>query len=201
MNKRRCFLLHGYNVDNGGAETVEKLVPYIAAAGFDPVCIDYGHFNLIDVRVNNDDVGSRLVQMIRPGDVFIGHSNGCAIAAMAIEAGAPFARGVMIHPALQSFWSPPLDHPIEQVAVFSRWSDYATWSAFLLRVFSPGRLVWGRHIWGAMGATGPLSKDPRIVNKEGAHFHSNGFKDPEKWCPVWVDTLTESCEKSSEIGL
>ncbi len=188
-----CFELHGFNVGDGGEDTTDRASSYLEQAGFNVIDVDYGHFNLIEVRTRTDAVVDHLLLMVKPGDTFFAHSHGCAIAAKAIERGAPFAAGVMVHPALRSWWTPPKGHPVRQIAVFSRLTDFATWSAFLLRIFSPGRFLWGRHFWGAMGSTGPLSNHPKLKRYKGAHGHSGGFSSVEKWGPIWRAALKEAC--------
>lgn len=193
-----CYIVHGFNVDDGGKATTDRVISYVRGVGYNPVEIDYGNYDLIEVREENIDVVNILMDKVQHGDVFIGHSNGNAIIAEAIEHGAPFAKGVMIHPALKSFWVPPKLHPIERIAVFYHPTDYATWGAWLLRLFSPGNIIYGKHIWGAMGSTGPLAKDARMAGRLGAMGHSQGFKDIKKWGPRYVAEL-QSTEFSHTI--
>jgi len=188
-----CYEIHGFNVSDGGQDTTDRASPYLQAAGFEVVDVDYGHFGLVDVRERTEAVVNHLLLTVNPGDTFFAHSHGCAIAALAIECGAPFSAGVMVHPALRSWWTPPKGLPLRQIAVFSRLTDYATWGAFLLRMFSPGRFKWGRHIWGAMGSTGPLSNHPKLKSHKGAHGHSGGFSNIEEWGPIWANALLEAC--------
>jgi hypothetical protein len=192
LRQHRVYQFHGFNVADGGANTTDKARPYLEQAGFEVIEVDYGEYDLIDVREQTDELVQRILPRIKPGDCFLAHSHGNTIVAKLIEAGAPFAAGVMIHPALRSYWTPPKDHPVRQIAVFSHWTDYATWGAFLLRTLSPGRLIWGRHHWGAMGSTGALGDDPRMINYTGAKGHSSGFSDSERWGPRWAKALVEA---------
>lgn len=189
LRRQRVFVFHGFNVPDGGAATTDKVRPHLELLGFEVIDIDYGEFDLIDVREETDELVQRILPRIKDGDSFLAHSHGNTIVAKLIEAGAPFRAGVMIHPALRSYWTPPKDHPIRQIAVFSHWSDYATWAAFVLRSLSPGRLIWGRHYWGAMGSTGALGDDSRMVNHNGSMGHSGGFSDSETWGPRWAAAL------------
>lgn len=187
----RVFLLHGFNVSDGGTGTTDKIKPYLERKGIEVVEWDYGNWDLIDVREKTDEIAAYLANVVLAGDCFIAHSHGNTIVAKAIEKGASFHSGVMIHPALRSYWNPPKRHPIRSITVFSHWTDYATWGAYLLRMFSPGNLFWGKHYWGAMGSTGALSKDPRMLNRKGAKAHSRGFSKIEKWAPKWIGALLD----------
>ncbi len=192
--RKKAFIFHGFNVADGGARTTDQLIPYAEALGYDPTDGDYGNFNLIDVREHTDDVVEALVKQVLPGDIFIAHSHGCAICAMAMEKGAPFQAGLMIHPALRSNWRIPKGHPIREIAVFYHWSDYATWFAFGLRTISHAwqkAFGWSRHYWGAMGSIGPLSKD-RFKKYTGAWWHSDGFNDIAHWGPKWQAALQKA---------
>lgn len=189
LRQQRVFLFHGFNVPDQGNATTDRVRPYLERIGFEVVEIDYGEFDLIDVREETDELVQRVLPRIKPGDCFLAHSHGNTVVAKLIEAGAPFKAGVMIHPALRAYWTPPKDHPVRQIAVFSHWTDYATWGAFLLRVLSPGRLIWGRHHWGAMGSVGALGDDPRMVNYDGAVWHSTGFSNSDRWGPRWAVAL------------
>ena len=51
-----CYLVHGFNVKDAGAGTVDRLVPHLTHAGFKCIELDYGYFNLLRVRLCNKAV-------------------------------------------------------------------------------------------------------------------------------------------------
>ena len=80
------YLLHGFNVRDGGADTVEKLRPFILN---DPnsgmvKSWKYGWFGLVSVLFKNATVAKKLKQAHSQNYSptacnAVGHSNGCAI--------------------------------------------------------------------------------------------------------------------------
>lgn len=169
MNQR-VILLHGFNVRDEGIATVGRLAPYFEAAGFRVKRPRYGWtFLLFGVRYMNPRAARMIADMAEPGDVVVGHSNGCAIAVGAAEQGAPFSQLVLINPALDSdhkfpsqlerihVWHSPSDAPV-------RWAKWLPW-----------------HTWGDMGAVGYRGPfDPRVTcyNKQnGFPVSSSGHSD------------------------
>ena len=159
------FLLHGFNVSDGGTGSIDKLKPYLRGE----VCeYDYGWKGLLGVRMANKGLAEKLARMVSPGDVGIGHSNGCAILHLASHMGAKFRKLVYINPALDSdaapgphvesldVWHSPSDAPVR----LARW------------------LPW--HAWGDMGAKGYTGPDERVKNfdKQSAFsLSSSGHSD------------------------
>jgi len=180
MNKR-VILIHGFNVKDGGAKTIDTLRPMLEQEGYLVEDFDYGFLGLIMVRFRTDFISKMLKLYSNPGDIIIGHSHGCAITAKAIEKGAEFEKAVFIHPALNNEWEIPEISNIKKITVFYSKKDVATWSAKVLRWISPMRFIGKKHFWGAMGSTGSKSKDARWVNVDDGHSHSGIFKDLENW--------------------
>lgn len=163
------YLLHGFNVSDGGAGSIDKLKPYLRGE----VCeFDYGWVGLLGVRFGNKSRAKSLAAMVKPGDVGIGHSNGCAILHLASHLGAPFRKLVYINPVLDAdaepgpqvescdVWHSPSDAPVR----------FASW------------LPW--HTWGSMGAEGFKGSDERITNYNkqndfamSSFGHSDVFRD------------------------
>jgi pimeloyl-ACP methyl ester carboxylesterase len=154
------WLVHGFNVTDGGAGSVGKLAPYFEAAGFDVKRFRYGWKGLLGVRLSNHTFAQLLADVVNPGDIIVGHSNGGCIAKLAADLGAPAAQLVLINPALDAdtrfapqlgrihIWHSPSDKPV----AWARW------------------LPW--HAWGDMGAIGyrgPYDARVSSYNKE------NGF--------------------------
>lgn len=186
----RCILLHGFNVSDEGAHTVGRLAPYFEAAGFEVKRPRYGWCGLLGVRFMNRRFARLIADLAEPGDVVVGHSNGCAIAADAADIGAPISQLVLINPALDAdrrfapqvqrvhVWHSPSDGPV-------------TFAKFL---------PW--HAWGDMGAVGYRGPfDPRVssYNKENGYqvsssAHSDVFEPGklEFFAPRIVAAVTGS---------
>jgi pimeloyl-ACP methyl ester carboxylesterase len=171
MNGRRVILLHGFNVRDDGDGTVGKLAPYFEGAGFRVKRPRYGWTFLLGVRYLNPRASRMIADLAEPGDIVVGHSNGCAIAVGAAEHGAPFSAMVLINPALDSDYRFP--RQLERIHIWHSPSDApVSWARFL---------PW--HAWGDMGAVGYRGPfDPRVTsfNKENgyrisSHAHSDVF--------------------------
>lgn len=172
----RVILVHGFNVRDGGEGSIDKLIPYLLELGYNVVEFDYGYRFLFGVRFCSEKDTRRLMDLWKPGDIPVGHSNGCTLISRAIDKGMPVKRAVFIHPALNKDWEPNPLHPIERIDVFYSKEDRATWAAKFLLF----------HRWGAMGTDGPQGDDPRMMGHEEDQSHSGGFKEhPEKY----VETL------------
>ncbi len=149
----RVILIHGFNVRDGGNATVGKLRPFFEQAGFSVMQPRYGWTFLLGVRLLDKRFATLVADLTEPGDVYVGHSNGCCIAQLAAEMGAPVSQMVYINPALDRdtflprhvgrlhVWHSPADGPVR----FARW------------------LPW--HRWGDMGAVGYQGPhDTRVIN-------------------------------------
>lgn len=183
----RVILVHGFNVRDGGRGSIGKLAPYFTSAGFEVLRFDYGWRGLLGVRFGNEGVAKKLIAITQPGDVIVGHSNGCCVAHLAAHTGARFGPCVYINPALDAdarlapqvpsldVWFSPSDTPVR----FARFLPF--------------------HPWGDMGRKGYVGDyDPRIAsyNKETdfsvrSDAHSDVFTEPALsfFAPLIVRTL------------
>ncbi len=183
----RVILLHGFNVTDEGCATVGKLAPYFERRGFAVKRPRYGWRGLLGVRFLNNTFGRLVADLSEPGDIVVGHSNGCAIAVKALEHGAIFDQLVLINPALDSDYEFPAN--VRRVHVWHSPSDapvrFAKW------------LPW--HSWGDMGAVGYTGDDPRVVSYDkergfigmSSSAHSDVFEDRklEFFAPIIVDQV------------
>jgi hypothetical protein len=179
-----AHLLHGFNVRDGGENTIDKLKPYLERAGFTPFDHDYGWLGLLGVRLHNGRIAQDVASKVKPGDIGIGHSNGCAILAEAARLGAPFAGLVFINPALDE--DCVVAPHVKFVHVYHNEGDYAVWTARLLRF---------NHPWGAMGRDGFKGTDPRYLNIDcspDVRGHSALFSKLDKWGPVIIREVTRA---------
>ena len=168
------YLLHGFNVKDGGAGSTGKLRAGLEAAGFTVKEIKYGWMNRVRVRLCNKSVAHVLADMADNDSILIAHSNGCSIAYSAAEFGAPFKHVFLINPALDVDKEIP---NVRNVHVFyahsDPWTKLARWIPFS---------NWGRQ--GAIGFTGVAVEgkykqtelDELIGEEVG---HSGIFSHPE----------------------
>lgn len=171
------WLVHGFNVTDGGAGSIGKLAPFFEAAGFEVKTFRYGWFALLMIlpataRLVNRRLARLLADIIRAGDIIAGHSNGGCIAKIATDLGAPAGQLVLINAALDAdvTFAPQIGH----IHIWHSPSDKPVAIARILP----------RHPWGDMGAIGYRGPyDPRVTsyNKENgfpvsSREHSDVFK-------------------------
>lgn len=172
MKQARAILVHGFNVRDKGAGSIDRMEPYLRARNFQVAQFDYGWLFLLGVRLKTRKHARRLAAMSETGDVAIGHSNGCNLIIEAAWRGARFKRVVFINPALDS--DTPLPPQIDRCDVWHSPSDKAVRFA---------RFLWF-HSWGQMGAVGYTGESSRYRNfdKENdfarsSDSHSDVFSD------------------------
>lgn len=195
-----AWLLHGFNVSDGGTDTVGLLEPYLP--GTERI-IDHGWAGPITVASVNDDAVAELVSRAKPGDVVIGHSNGCLIAWRAAQQ-VRFGAVVTINPALRRDTLWPHGMPVLNLYNSTDW------------VVQLGR-IWGRLVtatgletlgWGAAGRYGFTSGQSDVCNLDThapywphpVSGHSGVFRDDEaldywgRYINQWI-SLTETSDK------
>lgn len=152
-------LVHGFNVHDKGADTVDTLRPYFEAQGYKVLEFDYGFVGLMAVRFFNDNLASALASMLPCEAIVVGHSNGCAIANAASLLTDKIKHLVYINPALDSDFE--VSPYVNSVHVWHSPSDKPVWfSKFLIH-----------HAWGDAGSKGYTGVDTRVLNidKENAY--------------------------------
>lgn len=177
------YLVHGFNVKDGGADTVEKLRPYLEATSKGTIWSwPYGWFGLLSVLFKNKHVARELKdnEDHLPFNSFtygVGHSNGCAILVEAAKQGATFHHLLLINPALKVDTRFPAS--IRKITIVHTANDKPTKAA---RFFDKIPLIQllVPNAWGAMGAFGAVGDDPRVFNldmSEDLFGHSDLFED------------------------
>jgi hypothetical protein len=180
--KPLVHLVHGFNVHDGGKETIGKLKDFFIADGYFANMVNYGWIGLGGVAIKNPKIARTLVDIVGEGDIGVGHSNGCAILHQAACEGAKFKKLVFINPALDvSRVVPP---HVEEIHVWHSPSDgpVRTWSQ--VERFLPFIQTFFNHPWGEMGAKGYVGEDPRYknFNKESDfRMSSNAHSDMFDW--------------------
>ena len=167
---RTAHLVHGFNVTDGGASTIDRVARYLPRLGYVPRRHAYGWRGLLGTLLGNPAVARSIASQVTPGDIGIGHSNGCAILSRVAELGAPLAGLVFINPALDNCWVAPAH--VKWVRVFHSGQDAAVSVAKLIPFVR----------WGDMGAAGYVGQDPRYINIDiSPYSHSEFFEHVDKW--------------------
>lgn len=164
---RTIWLVHGYNVVD--PRRLFRLADPLEQRGHQVRVVDYSSlanwllFGLVTIRWATPREAERLATEVQPGDIGIGHSNGCAVLAKASELGAPFERLICMNAALRCDTIP--DNPqMRRMYALHTPDDHATLLAEILRRLSPLRLFGAETPWGAMGRYGYTGDDPRAQN-------------------------------------
>lgn|SRR5690554_1246042 len=171
------WLLHGFNVRDGGKDTVARLEPYLPGP---EILAPYGWVGLLRLRCVNADVIQDLARMVKPGDVVVGHSNGCLIA-YELAKRVPLSAVICINPALRrdARWPEHL-----RVLCLHNSKDWVVQLGRMwARLTSYGGLY--PHGWGAAGRYGFTAGQPNVLNLDTAQNywprpakgHSGLFKD------------------------
>jgi pimeloyl-ACP methyl ester carboxylesterase len=136
---------------------VDGILPYLRATGHQVAFPDYGYELALDVRHVNPMIVGALLPYIQPGDILVGHSNGCAIASDLIQRGAPADHLVLINGALNSDIGFPAS--VKRVDVYWNAGDTITEAAKIgaeLGLVDPS--------WGEIGHQGYMGNDQRVTN-------------------------------------
>lgn len=172
---KRAILVHGFNVSDGGSGTTDKLRPGLEALGLEVIEFDTKWRrglirDLLSVRLDNDKRARRLASIIQPGDLLIGHSNGCDLIDranwhLASMDKAPAVACIYLNPALDR--DAPLAPQVLGAWVMHTPSD---------RIVGIARRLLGSS-WGSMGRDGYQgdSHDGRYVNISYEHHGFNGM--------------------------
>lgn len=195
MTIDRAILVHGFNVSDDGAGTTGRLAKRLREqGGIEVVEFQPGWRGLIGVRVSNKRRAQQLAKLIQPGDLLIGHSDGCNLIDMACHELTSFNPGkvscVYFNPALDR--DTALSPIVSKCLVFHTESDQVVWLSKWL--------AW--HPWGEMGqrgykATRPSLHDARYENISfeslGHHQlgHSGVFKSSIALARAWEEIRFE----------
>jgi pimeloyl-ACP methyl ester carboxylesterase len=156
-------LLHGIHT-KPGSRRLQDLVPIVVEASGRPVVYhEYGDIWAIQTRWKNPGIARRLVKLIQPGDILVGHSNGAAIWMRALMEGAP-ARGlVLLNPALDDETDFSVAPHLEWIHVY--YNDDDEWVPWAAR--APKWLL--DPLWGDMGRDGYRGTDWRVLQTDCEH--------------------------------
>ena len=180
--------LHGFNVSDGGAGTVDRFLSYFP----NRLDANYGHIGLYGVLSGNDNRALMLQALCDMSDcqstafssqgkrqliMGVGHSNACALFIRAAQAGAKLDCLVLINPALDPYVDIP-DTVAKVIVIHTNNDKVVLLAEALRRLISPFNKEF---LWGKMGNTGYLGNDKRVTNIDlsgEALGHSDFFSQP-----------------------
>lgn len=148
-------VIHG--IHSEPTSQVKGIIPYLLAAGLEVKWPEYGFELAIETRLINSMLVGTLLPYIQPGDTFVCHSNGCAIAYHLMLMGAPAVGAVFINGALETAIGRP--GSCEWIDVYWNAGDDITEIAEIgasLHIYD--------SIWGELGHAGYVGFDPKITN-------------------------------------
>lgn len=149
----KIHLVHGIHT-SGSDQAPEALIPYLPP----PVCYpDYGYELALATRILNPMIEGTVTPYIDPGDVMIGHSNGCAIIYDLLQRGAKPSGVVFINGALDQLFALPAC--VEWCDVYWNDGDTITEAAKVAAALGLVDLCWGE-----LGHAGYAGSDPRVTN-------------------------------------
>jgi hypothetical protein len=154
----KVHVVHGI-LCRPGCSGLLNLVPYLRAAGLDCRVPDYGLITAVETNVANPLIRRTLLPYIEPGDLYIGHSNGCAIGYELLKLGAPLAGVTFINGALKRDISLPAPPTPSWLDVYYNEGDDATVAAVI-----GAKLGLTDPVWGEMGHAGYAGADARVTN-------------------------------------
>jgi hypothetical protein len=196
----RIHLCHGIHTPEHNP-AVMGLIPFLEAVGFEVLFPDYPWIAGLATRILNPIITSCIRPYLKEGDIWVGHSNGCAIGYDLMHDGAPISGAVFINGAL----NPRLIRPpqVRKIGVLYNSGDKITEAAQLAEYL---HLV--DSSWGELGHTGYEGEDSSIENfncdlqpgMPALYGHSDLFTPVHlaKWGP-WVANYALSLYKGAQI--
>lgn len=185
MNKGKIYLVHGFNVKDGGEGTLGALRPVLEGLGYEVVMVRYGWVFRLRVRLCNSRLARVIGSMAEQRSIAIGHSNGCELIHEALSYGAPFKKVLYFNPALDN--DVDMSPQVDQFYVFYSDSDSATkWAKYI--PFDP---------WGNMGNVGYKGTSTNVTNFNleditGREMSHSSFAEyPDELAPL----LSMICEQ------
>lgn len=182
--------IHGYNVTDNGAGSVDRFGPYLEQCGhkYWSELADYGWQGLLSTRFGSiERTARRLALLLDEIDlkdvVLLAHSNGLAVAHEAVY----YTNRVDTIIAFNGALDPDARFSclVSQVINFYCPAD---------KVLKYGASLRPWHKWGRAGQVGLISRDPRITNirMDDVHGHSDVFQASDlcaKYAGIVCDLL------------
>ena len=167
----RIIIVHGIHTDDSEG-WMDRVARGFKEDGWDARVWTYGYAYALLTRWQNPGRARKLAEIIPPGSVVLGHSNGCALAWMAAELGAPIQGAILVNPALDT--DKVMAPHVPWINLYPNKHDEAVKIAKLLPA----------HPWGAQGRDGLTVSDPRYLTR-WTHEPTRLAKAVEGHSAVW----------------
>jgi hypothetical protein len=169
----KIHVIHGIRTRDS-RRSIGRIAPYFEQEGYEVVVHDYGYIRALETYWRNRKIAARIAKSVGPGDVLIGHSNGCDIIRRIAAGGTRFTGAVLFNAALDR--DTKFAAGIDWIDVYHTHGD---------RIVTLARLLpW--HSWGSMGREGYKGSDPRVTNIAmcaQTSDHSEIVEDMAFWAP------------------
>lgn len=142
-----AHILHGFNVRDHGAGTLLRLTSTIALLGYCVRRWPFGWRFLLSVRFGNARRARQIAATLKPGDLLVGHSDGCNLADLAARYASLPPKSLHLlyfNPALNRCTKLP--ETVATCTLYASPNDRALWWARWLPA----------HRWGDLGRVGPV---------------------------------------------
>ena len=151
-------MVHGIHSVEGN-NNMSVLWPYLQRSlpGYTVALFSYGFMGFWQARWRNKRQAQRLAESLDDGDIIVTHSNGAAIAYLAVRDYGARPEGIInINPALDRW----LSADVPWVETIHSDGDRWVW----LSQWIPG------HIWGDQGKVGYKGKATNVINHNASKF-------------------------------
>ena len=146
--KPRILIVHGIHTHDSDG-WMDFLVEAFNGAGWDARKWTYGYAYAMLTRLQNPGRAQALADLIEPGDIVLGHSNGGCLAWMAAQLGAPMGGAILLNPALDC--DKVMKSHVRWVNLYAnRYDDAVKWAG-----------IFRSHPWGPQGREGISVPDDR----------------------------------------
>lgn len=200
MSAPRLIVVHGIHTADTDQGWMDFLVNAFNEAGWNAAKWTYGYAYALLTRVQNPGRAKKLAELIQPGDVVLGHSNGCCLAWMAAELGAPIGGAIMLNPALDC--DKVMAKQVPWVNLYPNRHDDAV----------PFASIFVGHPWGPQGRKGISVADVRYrttwtsAERQGApvvHGHSGWMASDVigAWAKVFVTQANDRLAEATWPGM
>ena len=173
MSKQRVHFVHGFNVKDDGEGTTGLLAKEFERYGdFEVIKFSPGFRLFLGVRVRNPRLAQQLAARIQPGDLLIGHSDGCNLIDKALHELNSLhpakVSAVYINPALDA--DTALAKIVDKCLVIHDHTDEIVWLAKWLPF----------HPWGEMGKNGYKAKRPELHDDRYQNKSTGSLGHPDQ---------------------
>ena len=190
--KPRLLLVHGIHT-NDSESWMDHMVLAFNQAGWDAAKWTYGYAYAMLTRIQNPWRAKKLVEIIKPGDVILGHSNGCCLAWMAAELGAPISGAILLNPALDT--DKVMAKQVKWVNLYANHQDEAV----------PWAKAFVGHPWGAQGRDGLTVEDPRYqtiwTDQEPPRVYGHSAMLAPSAISLWTQRIIRDAEECARKAM